>query len=300
MTSPMAQEGCVVFSRNYTNAQPNIDAGQVYAAADYYAYGLMEVDEELREGGRVLPSPRCHGTGDLEHTGLYRGLQLLVQRMAIPLLIILLAKLLAMAVRATPCLKDVRKHHLHMQRTGALRKAEVRRMSEGGVHFMVKRVAAEQALRSGGGNESAKDLQALAISTLMATRKLSVAKEQEVPRPPDSDDRQPTAAALALRGKLNDAKGLSVAAAAAGGTAAAPTCGGKLRMLPVSQPAGSSSAGAGSYASADSPTPMRRAKIEPSPAQKPGPTVRQHSVEFPDAVAAETSTGGAWAGTRDR
>jgi len=219
--APPASSGCLVYSRNYTNAQPGTDAGGAYRAADYYAYALAETDEQLQYGGRVLAPPTCHETGDTEHTGVYRSLELLLQTLVVPLCAILLIKLLAVLVRALPALRDVRERNRALKRTAALRKAEVRRMSEGGQKFMVKRLAAQAALEQGHGSKSVKDWKAAALAQVDAQMKISAVQrlQQGALEEGSASQSEPvqasTAVAVALRQRLNQRK-LALAAAAAG------------------------------------------------------------------------------------
>mmetsp|Transcript_1106 Transcript_1106/g.2936 ORF Transcript_1106/g.2936 Transcript_1106/m.2936 type:complete len:599 (+) Transcript_1106:453-2249(+) len=172
LSLPMATEGCVIYGRNYTNAQINIDVGNLYIPADYYAYGLTDVDDELQLGGRVVAAPRCYGTGDMEHTGVYRSLILLLQTVVLPLCIILGIKLIAIIIRAMPVLRDVRSRNRALKRTATLRRAEVRRMSEGGQKFIIKRLA-NQVAAQGRQMLDKKEMLEAVMAKLRGERRLS-------------------------------------------------------------------------------------------------------------------------------
>lgn len=169
----MATDGCVIYSRNYTNAQVNTDAGNPYVAADYYTYSLTEVDEELERGGRLVGPPRCHGTGDFEHTGVYRALILLLQTLLVPICAVLGVKLLAIIIRGMPGLRQVRSRNRALRRTAILRKAEVRRMSEGGQKYIVKRLASQAVAQGQHLGSSKNAFLALAYAQVEAKRRES-------------------------------------------------------------------------------------------------------------------------------
>ena len=68
-------------------------------------------------------------------------------RLLVPLASLYLIKLSAWLVRALPCFKTTRKEALRLQRVAALRKQEVRRMTDGGQQFVVRKTAKTQDVK---------------------------------------------------------------------------------------------------------------------------------------------------------
>jgi len=73
--------------------------------------------------------------------GLFRALLIFYRAVFPTMLILALSKLLCMLLLRMPCLKATRQRNEKLMRTALKRKAEVRRMSEGGQEFAVKQAA---------------------------------------------------------------------------------------------------------------------------------------------------------------
>jgi len=91
--------------------------------------------------GRALPNVTCARKLQLGKTGTYRSVLLLCKAIVPPLTIIIGLKLLSILMLYMPFMKAVRKRNEKLQRTAEKRKAEVRRMQDGGHEFAVKRMA---------------------------------------------------------------------------------------------------------------------------------------------------------------
>jgi hypothetical protein len=95
--------------------------------------------------GRALPSTACIDgkttPKGAKSTGLFRLGLLFYKETLIPIVILLLAKVLCRLCLLMPWMTRTRKRNEKLQRTAAKRKAEVRRMTEGGQEFVVKRTA---------------------------------------------------------------------------------------------------------------------------------------------------------------
>lgn len=94
--------------------------------------------------GRVLPDPVCVRTAQVQPivtVGAFRMCFSFAQSLFGPLVFLLIAKIASYFCLYMPWMKKVRKRNEKLQRTLAKRRAEVRRMTEGGQEFVVKRVS---------------------------------------------------------------------------------------------------------------------------------------------------------------
>lgn len=95
--------------------------------------------------GRELPSTQCVSDeaaprGALS-TGFFRVCLLTYQGLLFPVVLLLLSKLVCRLCLMMPWMTRTRKRNEKLQRTAAKRKAEVRRMTDGGQEFVIKRKA---------------------------------------------------------------------------------------------------------------------------------------------------------------
>lgn len=150
----------------YVSRQAAKDASNAnYTATDNYT-----VWEGL-PSGRAVADVKCvdEFRSEMGRSGPFRAGVIFFQDTLPPLLVVLFVKLLAFLILLHPCMKQTRLANERLLRTAAKRKAEVRRMTEGGQEFAVKRVAKVQ-----GG------------STQEAVKKLKMAKEDVVKNATDS------------------------------------------------------------------------------------------------------------------
>lgn len=93
--------------------------------------------------GRALPATKCVKdiTYPLPTSGFFRFFLLFYHSVVPPMVILALIKLVCRACLHMPWMTATRKRNEKLQRTAAKRKAEVRRMTEGGQEFVVKRAA---------------------------------------------------------------------------------------------------------------------------------------------------------------
>ena len=93
--------------------------------------------------GRALPATPCvqeYKTALGKH-GAFRVAVLTYREVLPPLLLLILAKLICRLCLRMPWMRATRKRNERLQRTAIKRQAEVRRMTEGGQEFAVKRAA---------------------------------------------------------------------------------------------------------------------------------------------------------------
>ena len=133
--------------------------------------------------GRALPSTSCVSPyrTEMGRTGLYRLVLTFYYAMLPPLAVLVVAKIICRLCLRMPWMAKTRKRNAKLQRTAAKRKAEVRRMTEGGQEFAVKRAA-----RITGQADTVNDVLA------------SMAKSSET----DESKEKKTQAGSALLGKL--------------------------------------------------------------------------------------------------
>lgn len=95
------------------------------------------------ELGRALPPTPCIKpfSTELGRSGLYRVILLFYHAMLPPIVLLVALKALCRLCLRMPWMARTRKRNEKLQRTAAKRKAEVRRMTEGGQEFAVKRAA---------------------------------------------------------------------------------------------------------------------------------------------------------------
>lgn len=125
--------------------------------------------------GRALPATSCVAPfiTSLGRTGLYRVALLYYYALLEPLVLLLFAKIVCNLCLRMPWMTRTRKRNEKLQRTAAKRKAEVRRMTEGGQEFAVKRAA-----RATGQGDAAQgviqQIQAVAVDDGLMVKKKEV------------------------------------------------------------------------------------------------------------------------------
>ena len=85
-------------------------------------------------GGRILPNATCVAPFETElgKAGIYRMVFVFYHAMLPPVLMLLVLKVISRLCLYMPWMASTRKRNLKLQRMAAKRKAEVRRMTEGG------------------------------------------------------------------------------------------------------------------------------------------------------------------------
>ena len=124
-----------------------VPADNAYSILDYYTPTAQRNWSNLTwdpmVGGRALPSTPCIAPyrTELGRTGFYRVILLFWHALLPWVLVLFIAKIICRLCLRMPWMTRTRKRNEKLQRTAAKRKAEVRRMTEGGQEFAVKRAA---------------------------------------------------------------------------------------------------------------------------------------------------------------
>jgi hypothetical protein len=162
---------------NQTGCQRFVPTVKGYSAIDYYS-GVREFNSSHPnhtwaplELGRALPSPVCVSEfkTSVGKVGVYRLLLLFYHGLLPPMIFLVVMKIVCRFCLMMPWMTQTRKRNEKLQRTARKRKAEVRRMTEGGQEFAVKRAA-----RATGQSEAATEVMQK-ISDINASKRLSSA-----------------------------------------------------------------------------------------------------------------------------
>ena len=126
--------GCAIYTGNYS-----------IGYADLYGNVTLGSDSGLLVNGSILPPPNCVGSLDLESTGLFRLLFLFVQATLVPVGCIVALYCLSNCILHSPLMRDTREEIKSLERTGEVRRAQVRRLTDHGKEYIAKRLAKQKA-----------------------------------------------------------------------------------------------------------------------------------------------------------